>query len=156
MRHFWMDRLVEIERGVRAVAVKAVSLSEDVLHDHFPGNPVMPGVLLVEGMAQAAGLLLTDASDGERVAVMVSLDRARFAGFARPGDLVRMTVEVESLAEDSARVRGRATVGEREVAAARFTFRLFPVGAVIPPVYQEVWRQTLAMWRGQYPELRDE
>ena len=104
MRHFWVDRITELELGVRAVGLKTVSLSEDVLHDHFPGNPVFPGVLLLEGMAQTAGVLLADSSGGTKVAIMVSLDRARFSAFARPGDVVRFAVEIDSQNDDGARV----------------------------------------------------
>jgi 3-hydroxyacyl-[acyl-carrier-protein] dehydratase len=151
MRHFWVDRITELELGVRAVGLKTVSLSEDVLHDHFPGNPVFPGVLLLEGMAQTAGVLLADSSGGTKVAIMVSLDRARFPSFARPGDVVRFAVEIESQNDDGARVRGEATVERKAVAAARFTFRLLPTGDVIPPTYQPHWDRVRAVWRGDYP-----
>ena len=58
MRWYWIDRFIEFESGKRAKAVKNVSLAEEHLHDHFPGFPVMPGSLMIEGMAQTGGILL--------------------------------------------------------------------------------------------------
>lgn len=155
MRHFWVDRITEIEHGVRAVGFKSVSLSEDVLHDHFPGNPVFPGVLLLEGLAQTAGVLLADTSGGTKVAILVSIDRAKFSSFARPGEMVRFEVVIESANATSARVRCDATVLARPVAAARFTFRLFATDEVIPSEYRDYWNRVRAVWRGEYPTAGD-
>lgn len=159
MRHYLVDRIVELVPNVRAVGVKAISLSDDVFNDHFPGNPVYPGVFLLEGLAQTGGVLLTRSEEERRVAVMVSIERARFRGFARPGDSVRLEVELESRDADLARLLGTATVGEgggRQVAAARFTFKLVEIGRLIPPAYQPFWRQTLSIWHGEYEEIDDE
>jgi 3-hydroxyacyl-[acyl-carrier-protein] dehydratase len=152
MRHYYLDRILELDPGVRAVGVKSVSLSDDTFSDHFPGNPVLPGVHLLEGLAQLAGVLLTRTLGGERVALMASVDRARFSSFARPGDAVQLVVEIEHLGEDAARVRGMARVGERQIAQARISFALLPVGALIPPEYQHFWRRMIATWCGEYPE----
>ena len=152
MRHYYLDRILELVPGVRAVGVKGVSLGDDTFADHFPGNPVLPGVHLLEGLAQLAGVLLTRTLGGERVALMASVDRARFSAFARPGDAVQLVVEIEHLSEDAARVRGEARVGDRQIAQARITFALLPVGALIPPEYQHFWRRMIATWCGEYPE----
>lgn len=151
MRHYWVDRVPEIEVGVRAVGLKAVALSEDSFTDHFPGNPVLPGVHLIEGLAQTAGVLLHRTTNGERLAVMVSVDRARFLSFARPGDLLRLEVEIESLDETAARVKGTARAGERPVAAAHLTFRLVEPDTLIPNACRPFWEQAMATWRGEYP-----
>jgi len=151
MRHYWLDRVVELERGARAVGIKGVALADDVFNEHFPGNPVLPGVYLIEGMAQTAGVLLDRTTDGQRIAVMASIDRARFLGFARPGDQVRFAVEVESLQDDAARVLGSATADGRAVASARFSFTLVEPPRLIPALYQPFWRQAMAVWRGEYP-----
>jgi len=134
------------------VGLKSVALSEDMLHDHFPGNPVLPGIFVIEGLAQTGGVLLHESTDGRRFAVMVSIDRARFASFARPGETVRLLVEAEEIGEDTARVKGTATVDGREIAAARISFRLLPLDAVIAPAYHFAWQQTLNVWLGRYPE----
>ena len=155
MRHYHLDRIVSLERGVRAVGVRSVSLADDVFTDHFPGNPVLPGVYVLEGLAQTAGLLLWETSARTRIALMNSVDRAKFTAFARPGDVVQLAVEVESLEEGVARVRGSATVGERQVAAARLTFTLVPPERLISPLFQPFWERAAEVWLGDYPEVRD-
>jgi 3-hydroxyacyl-[acyl-carrier-protein] dehydratase len=151
MRHYHLDRITSLESGVRATGVRSVSLSDDVFTEHFPGNPVLPGVYLLEGLAQTAGVLLWESSRHARIAVMVSVDRARFSAFARPGDSVQFDVEMETLEEQVARVRAVATVGDRQVAAAALTFSMQHVDRVIPPPYRMYWEQVVAIWLGKYP-----
>ena len=153
MRHYWVDRVLELVPGVRAVGVKAVALSEPTFDAHFPGNPVLPGIYLVEGLAQTAGVLLERTTQGAHIALLASIERVRFLAFARPGDQVRLEVEVESLEPDrAARVRGRAAVGERELASARLTFRLVDPDKLIAPEFRPLWERTCAVWRGEYLE----
>jgi len=151
MRHFHLDRVLSLQPGVCATGVRAVALSDDVFTEHFPGNPVLPGVYVLEGLAQTAGVLLWESSGHTRIAVMVSVDRARFTSFARPGDSIRFSVEIDSLEQHVARARGTATVGERQVTAAGFTFSMQETERVIPPLYQQYWEQTVATWLGRYP-----
>lgn len=153
MRHFWLDRIVHLEPGVRASGVKAVALAEEQFDAHFPGNPVLPGVYLLEGLAQTAGVLIHQSIEGRLLAVLASIERARFLTFARPGDQVRLEAEIESLDTSVARARGTALVGDRTVASARFTFTLVEPGRLIPEVYQPFWRQMIETWLGRYPEL---
>lgn len=153
MRHYWVDRIIVLEPGRRAVGVKSISLSEDVFDDHFAGNPVFPGVFLLEGLAQTAGVLLARTHQDERIAVMVSIERARFKSFARPGDSVTLAVEIEGTEGDVARVLGNATVNDRQVAAARFSFKLVETDRVIPPAYREFWERTKATWCGEYLDI---
>lgn len=155
MRHFHLDRIESIEPGVRAVGVRAVALSDDAFSEHFPGNPVLPGVYVLEGLAQTAGLLLWETTARSRIAVMVSVDRARFTAFARPGDVVRLSVEIDSHDERAARVRGIAAVGERQVAAAALTFSMQEPGRVIPPLFQPYWEHAADVWLGRYPGDQD-
>ena len=152
MRHFWVDRILELEPGVRAVGVKSVALSEDVFDQHFPGNPVFPGVYLLEGLAQTAGILLARSTNPRMFALMVSVDRARFTNFVRPGDQVRLAVDIELLDAGSARVRAAATVDERPAAAARISFRLLDPDRIIPLAYRAFWEQSTAVWHGEYLE----
>lgn len=155
MRHFWVDRILELEAGVRAVGIKNVALSEDVFEQHFPGNPVFPGVYLLEGLAQTAGILLAHSSKQRIFALMVTVDRARFSAFARPGDTVRFEVHIEAMDQASARVRCTATVQLKSVAAARISFRLLDLDSIIPPAYQVFWEQYASIWQGKYPESGD-
>ena len=153
MRHFWLDRIVHLEPGVRASGVKAVALAEEQFDAHFPGNPVLPGVYLLEGLAQTAGVLIHQSIEGRLLAVLASIERARFLTFARPGDQVRLEAEIESLDTSVARARGTALVGDRTVASARFTFTLVQPDRLIPEVYQPFWHQMIETWLGRYPEL---
>jgi 3-hydroxyacyl-[acyl-carrier-protein] dehydratase len=153
VRHFWLDRILQLEPGVRAIGVKAVALSEDEFEAHFPGNPVLPGIYLLEGLAQTAGVLIHQSTEGRLLAVMVSIDRVRFLGFARPGDQVRLEAEIEAITGTVARTRGTALVGEQTLASARFTFTLVPPDRLMPEVYQPFWRQMMETWLGRYPEL---
>jgi 3-hydroxyacyl-[acyl-carrier-protein] dehydratase len=152
VRHYWLDRIIDLQPGVRATGVKAVALTEDEFEAHFPGNPVLPGIYLLEGLAQTAGVLLHETTSGKRLALMVSVDRARFLAFARPGDQVALTVEVEALEDDLARVRGAAAVGERAIASARLTFRLVDPTTLIPAGFRPFWQHAMDTWLGRYPE----
>lgn len=146
MRHYHVDRIVTLERGQRAVGVRSVALSDDVFNEHFPGNPVLPGIYVIEGLAQTAGILLWETTDRQRVALMTTVDRARFSSFARPGDLVQLAVEVEALEDRAAIVRGEATVGDRRISTARLTFSLQDPERLIPPPFQPFWHHIMSVW----------
>ena len=85
----FVDRIVEITPGARVVALKNVTCGDPYLQDHFPGNPIMPGVLLIEAMAQTAGLLLPEGSS----ALLAQIKEARFRRPVIPGDQVRIEAE---------------------------------------------------------------
>jgi len=85
MRWMWIDRILELEHGRRCVAVKNVSLAEEHLHDHFPGTPVMPGSLMIEGMAQTAGILVGHARDFKEKVILAKIGKAVFER-DRPAD----------------------------------------------------------------------
>ena len=151
MRHFHLDRIESLEPGVRGVGLRSVALSDDVFTEHFPGNPVLPGVYLLEGFAQTAGVILWEGNGRTRLAVLVSVDRARFTSFARPGEVVRFAVDVDSHDERAARVRCVATVGERQVAAAALTFSMQENTRVMSPFFVPFWEQSVDVWLGRYP-----
>ena len=94
MRWFWIDRFNEFVRGKHATAVKNVSLAEEHLHDHFPGAALMPNSLIVEGIAQTAGLLVAEALEFGRRVVLAKVAKAEFQYDAVPGDtlLFRATI----------------------------------------------------------------
>jgi 3-hydroxyacyl-[acyl-carrier-protein] dehydratase len=89
MRWIWIDKIVEFESGKRAVAVKNVTLAEDHLHDHFPGCPVHPPTLMIEGMAQTAGILVGEAMNYELNVVLAKVTKAAFHARVEPGDQIR-------------------------------------------------------------------
>ena len=94
MRWFWVDRFEVFVRCRRAVALKAVTLTEEHLHDHFPGAAVVPNSLVLEGLAQTAGILVADAIDYRRQVVLAKVGRSEFQFDAVPGDVLRFEVEM--------------------------------------------------------------
>ena len=92
-----IDRVIECDPGKRIVAVKNVSINEPYFPGHFPGIPIMPGVLILEAMAQAAGLLAFSTlglqADGQSLYYFAGIDRARFKRPVKPGDQLRIEVE---------------------------------------------------------------
>lgn len=152
MRHFFFDRIVACERGKSVSAIKSVAFSEDVFEHHFPGNPIYPGIYIVEGIAQTAGYLLHETTDRSRVAVLASIDRARFFAFARPGDRLQFDVSIQALEETVARVAGEALVDERRLAGLQLTFQLLPLERLIGAPYRLYWESLYAQWRGEFPD----
>jgi beta-hydroxyacyl-ACP dehydratase FabZ len=115
-----VDRIVSIEEGRRIVGIKNVTFNEPYFQGHFPGHPVMPGVLIVEAMAQAgAVLLLRGVPDrGSKLVYFAGIDGAKFRRPVTPGDQLRLEVEVLKLRSRSALLRGHAYVGDGLVAEA--------------------------------------
>ncbi len=106
-----VDRIVELEPGVRAVGIKSVSANEPQFTGHFPGRPIMPGVLMVEALAQTAGVavLTLDAYRG-KLGLFAGIDELRFRRLVQPGDQLRLEVTVEKLRGMFGRVQAVASV----------------------------------------------
>ena len=109
MRWIWIDKFVEFESGRRAVAVKNVTLAEEHLHDHFPGFPVMPECLMIEGMAQTAGILVGQASDFQEKVILAKINKAVFFDYVTPGDSLRLEAKIETISPEAAGTSGRIT-----------------------------------------------
>lgn len=122
MRWFWIDRFVEFERGKYAKAVKNVSLAEEHLHDHFPGFAVMPGSLMLEGMAQTGGILLGEVNDFEHIVILAKVPKVEFHSWAVPGDSIIYTATLTRAEEEGGSVEVTACVGDRLVAEAEIIF----------------------------------
>ena len=133
MRFFLVDRVDELRPGELIRGVKNVTLSEDFLHDHFPSQPLFPGTLLIEALAQLGGCLVeatfNTRDDDVRRAILAQVDRAKFHEPVRPGDQLTIVCRLASALEGAARVQGEARVGEREVARATLLFALRAVSS---------------------------
>ncbi|MDQ3658211.1 MAG: 3-hydroxyacyl-ACP dehydratase FabZ [Actinomycetota bacterium] len=118
-----VDRIEEVEPGVRAVGIKSVTQNEPFFQGHFPDYPVMPGVLIVEAMAQvgAVGVMSLEEYRG-KLALFAGIDGVRFRRQVVPGDVLTMEVGIVRLKGKIGRGKGRATVGGERVCEAELMF----------------------------------
>src|SRR5690606_6710053 len=93
----WIDRVVLLEPRQKMVAVKNISMAEEHLHDHFPGQPLMPASLIIEGMAQTAGILVGHANGFKEKVVLAKVSKAEFSEEARPGFTLRYTATIQQM-----------------------------------------------------------
>lgn len=130
-----IDRVIDLTRKERIVAIKNVTINEPFFAGHFPGVPIMPGVLIVEAIAQAGGaLLLTEIADRhEKIMVFTGIERARFRRPVVPGDQLRIEVEVKAWRDgggrNAVRMEGVALVDGKRAAEAIVTCQLVPKAA---------------------------
>jgi 3-hydroxyacyl-[acyl-carrier-protein] dehydratase len=119
-----VDRVESLERDRSIVAIKAVTINEGFFQGHFPGRPIMPGVLIVEALAQAAGVLAVEslglAGSGKLVYFM-AIEGAKFRAPVEPGVLLRLEVEFLQKRTTVCKFAGRALIGHKLVAEAQFT-----------------------------------
>jgi len=116
-----IDRVIEMEKGSRLVALKNVTVNEEFFNGHFPGFPVMPGVLIVEALAQAGGILALQDLGGElgnRKIFFMSIEKARFRKPVVPGDQLRLEVGIERRRSTIWKMDGKAFVGDTLVTDA--------------------------------------
>ncbi len=119
-----VDRIVELEPGVRAVGIKAVTVNEPFFVGHFPGYPVMPGVLVAESLAQVGAIaVLRDRSDNA-IPFLAGLDGFRFKRQVVPGDTLRLEVTLSRVRPRAGRGHGRATVNGETAAEGEILFVL--------------------------------
>lgn len=131
MRFILIDRIDRLEFGKRAEGHKLISPDEEYFRDHFPGYPVVPGVLVLEALAQLGGRLVEASvrnATGRRVLPMLAkVDHAKFLQPVRPGDRLDLGVDLRAVTGDAARVTGVARVGARKVATAEIMYATLDV-----------------------------
>jgi 3-hydroxyacyl-[acyl-carrier-protein] dehydratase len=126
MRFLLVDRITELDSGKRAAGVKNVTLSEDFFTHHFPFHPIMPGALITECLVQLADWMLRESVAFESVAVPATFDSLKFYRLVRPGDQLKLEVELVSRENDLCVIRGQARCEGETAAAGRFTMALRP------------------------------
>ena len=115
VRWIWIDGFVEFQSGHRAVAVKNVSLAEEHLHDCYPGLPIMPPPLMIEGMAQTAGILVGEARGFAEKVILAKIRQARFERRVVPGDRLRYQADIEVINEAGAATKGEVFCNDRPI-----------------------------------------
>ena len=122
MRWIWIDRFLAFESKKSARALKNLSLAEDYFADHFPGYPVMPAALILEGLAQTGGILVGQANDYQEKVVLAKIPSAQFYTDALAGEVLIYDVEILNLRAEGASVQGKVTSAGRLVAEAEIFF----------------------------------
>jgi 3-hydroxyacyl-[acyl-carrier-protein] dehydratase len=122
MRWMWIDRFTEFRRGKSAKAVKNLSLAEDHFADHFPGYPVMPGALMLEGLAQTGGILVGEVDSFSQNVVLAKVPYARFHRDVLAGEQIQYEVELLHHRPEGAAVQGRVLVDRAAVVEAEIFF----------------------------------
>ena len=126
MKFHLVDRIIRIEPGKRILTVKALSLAEEYLADHFPTFPVMPGVLMLEAMVQSAAWLTRVQQDFSRSIVVLSCAKnVRYASFVAPGHVLHCDVEAVEIGEGAAKFKASATVEDRQAVSCRLELKCF-------------------------------
>lgn len=129
MRYTLIDRIVELEPGSKIVAVKALSLAEEYLADHFPLFPVMPGVLMLEAMTQTAAWLVRASEDFAHSTVILKEARnVKYADFVEPGQMLTVTCEVIDQNDHETRFKASGTVNDKTAVSARLTLERYNQG----------------------------
>jgi len=116
-----VDRIIELEPKTRAIGIKNVTFNEPFFQGHFPDYPIMPGVLIVEAMAQVAGVLASRSGAQGNIVYFMSIEKAKFRKPVLPGDQLRLVINVIQQRGNVWKFSGEALVGETLVSEAEFT-----------------------------------
>jgi 3-hydroxyacyl-[acyl-carrier-protein] dehydratase len=150
MRFTLIDRIVDVQPGVRITAVKSLSMTEEYLADHFPSFPVMPGVLMLEAMTQAGAWLVRLSEDfAHSMVVLKEAGNVKYGSFVEPGQTLTVTAEILSQDQRQTKFKAQGTVNGRTCVSARLVLERYnlvdasPDKAVIDQAMVRALRQTL-------------
>jgi 3-hydroxyacyl-[acyl-carrier-protein] dehydratase len=138
MRFNLVDRILELEPGRLAVGEKSLPTSEELFQDHFPGFPVVPGVLLIEMMGQTAAKALDAQRLARGKAMLGEVRNARFRQWVKPGEIIRLKAEIERNQEDFAIAKCHGSVGGKRVGSAELLFFFMPIEQFAPDYRDQV------------------
>jgi len=160
MRFTLIDRIVELEPGVRITAVKSLSLAEEYLADHFPKFAVMPGVLMLEAMTQAGAWLVRVTEDFEHsMVVLKQANNVKYGQFVEPGQTLRVTAEIVSQDERETKLKAFGRLDEQVTVSARLVLKRFNLAETQPDrtdtdnmVKRDLREQFTLLFRPERPE----
>lgn len=120
-----IDKVLEIDGNKKAVGIKNVTANEPYFQGHFPGNPIMPGVLIIEAIAQLGGItVMYGEKNSDMIGLFTGINKCKFKKVVRPGDQLKIEVEIVSSRLNLVKAKGRATVDEDLAAEAEISFML--------------------------------
>jgi 3-hydroxyacyl-[acyl-carrier-protein] dehydratase len=122
MRWIWIDRFLEFEPRKRAVALKNVSLAEEHLHDHYEAFPIMPPSLMIEGMAQTAGILVGQARNFKEKVILAKIAKAEINEIVTPGDQLKYEAVIDNVTADAASTKGIIYKNDKQIGVIDLMF----------------------------------
>ena len=122
MRWIWVDRFIEFESKKSAKSIKYLSLAEDHYTQHFPGYPVMPVSLMLEGLAQTGGILVGEANNFQEKVVLAKIANAKFHREAQAGEQLTYTTDILDLRPEGATIQGQVHIGNEQIGQAEIMF----------------------------------
>ncbi|UCH94087.1 MAG: beta-hydroxyacyl-ACP dehydratase [Candidatus Aminicenantes bacterium] len=127
MRYYLIDRIIEMEKNVRAKGIKNCSMTEDFFTEHFPQQPVMPGLLMMEGLVQLSSWLISYSTDFKKKGLLQNISVAKYWNLATPGDQLTLTTEIKNRKDGpdtEMDFKGTVKRDDQKIATAQFTLRV--------------------------------
>ncbi len=151
MRYIMIDRILEVQKNKNITAVKNITLSDDVFMDHFPGNPIYPGALILESLSQTGGALIEISRNFCYKAIVFMVENAKYRDYIRPGDQVILKAEIISEKENYVRVKAKALVGNSTKVSANLVFTLVDMEDFSDKRLRFLSEILYEMWLGKKP-----